>query len=347
MGGHTPRLTLKDMAQRLNVSTATVSNAFNRPNQLSGELRERILSECRAAGYPGPHAAARSLRTGRTGIVGVMLSNYLSYSFSDPVAHQFLQGVAEVLEHREYNLLIMPSRDHVAQAQGVEAFVDGFLIYGPPEPTKLERLMIQRKSVITVDFELEGSPSVNIDNYRSARDCAEHALEDSADTVAVLGLRIVDANRVCKLTGRELFDAHTTISVQRLNGYLDAADAVGIDIPEERIWHIPDNTHELGYHAAREALMCAPLPNVLLCMSDRIGLAAIRAARHLNLNVPDDVRIVGFDDIPEASSQEPSLTTVHQQSIDKGRIAAEMFVGERAEENVVLSTRIMIRESCP
>ncbi|MEO1204134.1 MAG: LacI family DNA-binding transcriptional regulator, partial [Pseudomonadota bacterium] len=92
------RLTLRDMASRLGVSTATISNAFNRPDQLSRQLRERILDECHTAGYLGPNAAARSLRTGRTGIIGVMLSNYLSYSFSDPVAQQFLQGLSEVFE---------------------------------------------------------------------------------------------------------------------------------------------------------------------------------------------------------------------------------------------------------
>ncbi len=343
----TNRLTLKDMARRLNVSTATISNAFNRPSQLSAELRARILEECRAAGYPGPNAAARSLRTGRTGIIGVMLSNYLSYSFSDAVAHQFLQGLAEIFEEREYNLLIMPSRDHVSQPQGIESFVDGFIVYGPPEPQKLERLKIQPKSMITVDFEIEGCVSVNIDNYGSAKACAAHALSSDTGTAAILGLRIIDANRVCRISNSELFDAGTTITVERLNGFLDAASNVGVSIPEERIWHIPDNTHDLAYQAAREALMCAPLPEVLLCMSDRIGLAAIRAAAHLNLNVPDDVRITGFDDIPEAATQHPSLTTVHQQSIDKGRIAAEIFVGEREEKSVILPTRVMIRESCP
>ena len=347
MPSPSPRLTLKEMARRLDVSTATVSNAFNRPSQLSAELRERILSECREAGYAGPNAAARSLRTGRTGIVGVMLSNYLSYSFSDPIANQFLQGLAEVFERRDYNLLIVPSRDNVAQAQGIEAFVDGFIIYGPPEPEKLNRLMLQPKSVITVDFTLAGCVSVNIDNRESARLCAEHALRHGATSVSILGLRIVDANRVCRVSNRKLFDEDTTIAVQRLRGFQDAAAAANVTVPEERIWHIPDNTHELAYQAAREALMCAPLPKVLLCMSDRIGLAAIRAARHLNLKVPDDVRITGFDDIPEAGSQEPSLTTVHQQSIDKGRIAAEIFVGEREETSVVLPTEIIVRASCP
>ena len=89
-------LTLKDVAGHLGVSTATISNAFNRPDQLSQKLRERILSECKTLGYPGPNAAARSLRTGRTGIIGVTLSNYLSYSFSDPVANQFLQGCKQL-----------------------------------------------------------------------------------------------------------------------------------------------------------------------------------------------------------------------------------------------------------
>lgn len=341
------RLTLKDLATRLGVSTATISNAFNRPNQLSAELREHILEECRALGYPGPNAAARSLRTGRTGIIGVTLSNYLSYSFSDPVANQFLQGVAEVFEEREYSMLVMPSRDHLRQAPNVESFVDGFIIYGPPEPGKLEQLLNQHKAIITVDFEIDGCVSVNVDNYAAARSCAEHALRDERGPAAILGLRIVDSDRLCRIGEDELFDERGTITIKRLKGFLDAAAEAGLEIPAERIWHIPDNTHALGYRAAREALTCSPRPRVLLCMSDRIALAAIQAARHLDLRVPEDVRITGFDDIPESSTQHPSLTTVHQQSIDKGRIAAEIFLGTREETSVVLPTEIMVRESCP
>lgn len=340
-------LTLKDMAEHLCVSTATVSNAFNCPSQLSKELREHILAECRALGYLGPNAAARSLRTGRTGIIGVTLSNYLSYTFTDPVANQFLQGLAEIFEAREYSLLIMPSRDHMKEVKGYESFVDGFIVYGPPQQQTLERLIHQHKSIITVDFEIDGYLSVNVDNYSSARDCAAHALKTAPRQIAVLGLRMIDCNRVCRIHEQQLFDGQCTITVQRLQGFIDAVEACGASLPGERIWHVPDNTHVLGYQAAREALMCSPRPDLLLCMSDRIALAAIQAARHLDLKVPEDVRITGFDDIPEAGTQHPTLTTVHQQSVGKGRTAAEIFLGIEEEKSVVLPTELMVRESCP
>lgn len=341
------KLTLKDVAEKLGVSTATISNAYNRPDQLSAGLRAHILEQCEQLGYYGPNAAARSLRTGCTNIVGVMLSNYLSYSFSDPVAHQFLQGLAEVFEPLEYNLLVMPSRDHMKQVQGVESFVEGFIIYGPPEAHKLKQLVNQRKSIIAVDFRVEGAPSINIDNYTAAKECALHALKENTGPVAILGLRIIDADRVCRVDKDELYDTESIITIPRLEGFLDAAREVDVPITAERITHVPDNTHELGYKAAREALMCSPRPSVLLCMSDRIALAAIKAARDLNLRVPRDVRITGFDDIPESQNQHPSLTTVKQQSIDKGRIAAEMFLGVREEKDILLPTELIVRESCP
>ncbi|TQV74262.1 LacI family DNA-binding transcriptional regulator [Exilibacterium tricleocarpae] len=340
-------LTLKDMAEHLCVSTATVSNAFNCPSQLSKELREHILAECRALGYLGPNAAARSLRTGRTGIIGVTLSNYLSYTFTDPVANQFLQGLAEVFESREYSLLVMPSRDPMKEAKGYESFVDGFIVYGPPQRQTLERLIHQHKSIITVDFDIDGYVSVNIDNYNSARECAVHALKNTVGDVAILGLRIVDSNYVCRIQQRELLRADSTITIQRLRGFLDAIEGAGMTMAAERIWHVPDNTHALGYQAAREALMCSPRPQLLLCMSDRIALAAMQAARHLDLKVPEDVRITGFDDIPESCTHHPSLTTVHQQSVGKGTIAAEIFLGQREEESVVVPTELVVRESCP
>lgn len=341
------KLTLKDMANRLGVSTATISNAFNRPDQLSRNLRERILSECHACGYHGPNAAARSLRTGKTGIIGVFLSNYLAYSFRDPVAQQFLQGLAEVFEESDYSMLVVPSRDHVTQSHGYESFVDGFIIYGPPQENALQRLINMRKSIVTVDFETSGYPAVNIDNFEGARQCAKHAVANTDGMVTILGLRLIETNRVCRIQEDELNETESTITVQRLRGFLAGALEVGTDIPLQQVFHIPDNTHELGYQAAREALMRTPRPRLLLCMSDRIALAAMQAARHLGLRVPEDLQVTGFDDIPEASTQHPTLTTVHQQSIDKGRIAAEIYQGKRPDKNLLLPTELVVRESCP
>ena len=99
------KLNLSQVAKHLGVSIATVSNAFNRPDQLSAKLRERILSESAELGYHGPNLAARSLRMGASGVVGVMLADSLSYSFTDPVASQLLQGIAEVLVQNHKQLL--------------------------------------------------------------------------------------------------------------------------------------------------------------------------------------------------------------------------------------------------
>jgi DNA-binding LacI/PurR family transcriptional regulator len=233
-------------------------------------------------------------------------------------------------------------------ASGYEAFVDGFIVYGPPQPAKLAQLLSQHKSIITVDFEIEGHVSVNVDNYKGARICAEHALEGLAedDEIAVLGLRINDRNRVCLVDVGGLFD-ESTITIQRLSGFQSAAKKMGRNIVPKKIWHVPDNTHKLGYQAAREALSTQNHPKVLLCMSDRIALGALQAARHLGIRVPEDVKITGFDDIPESHIQHPTLTTVHQQCKDKGRIAAEIFLGMREEKSLVLPTELIIRESCP
>lgn len=341
------QLTLRDVAKILDVSTATISNAFNRPSQLSDELRKHILNECENLNYFGPNAAARSLRTGKTGIVGVMLSNYLSYSFSDPVAQQFLQGLAEVFEKKEYNLLIVPSREDLKHIQGSVSFVDGFIVYGPPNILKLEELKKQNKFVITVDFDTQEYVSVNIDNYEAAKKVADHAFKNFTGTAAILALRLKENNRMHRLTPEDIIFDTYNITSERLRGYLDSAKKNKITILPERIINVNDNTYELGFLAAKEILSLSPRPKLLLCMSDRLAIAAIEAARGLNLRVPDDLLITGFDDIYQSSINFPSVTTIHQQSTDKGRIAAEIFLGLREEKSVLLTTDLVVRQSCP
>lgn len=343
------RLTVKAMAELLNVSTATISNAFNRPDQLSEAKRRWILEECRRLGYLGPNAAARSLRTGRTGIVGVMLADNLAYSLTDPVANEFLHGVAEEFDRRQLNLLLLSSHgDDPCRNRLQESMVDGFIIYGwLQESATYDRLLRHNKPLVAVDFDLEGCTWVNIDNYDGARRSAEHALATPPSNVAILGLRLVDSDRVCRVRDRELFNEVRAISVRRLHGYLDALSTAGHTVSPERIWSTPTNNHQDAYQAAREALTSSPRPDLLLCMSDRIALAAIQAALQMGLRVPEDLRVVGFDGIPEGANIHPSLTTVYQQSAEKGRTAARIFLGEQEDRNVLLRTRLLVRESCP
>jgi DNA-binding LacI/PurR family transcriptional regulator len=341
------RLTLKEVAHKIGVSTATVSNAFNRPSQLSQELREEILQSCKQMGYAGPHAESRQLRTSKTKVIGVMLSHQLSYSFSDPVANFVLQGISQVFEKPEYNILVVPSRRELKSLSGLESFVEGFIIYGPPSEDRLRELNYHRKAIIAIDFNLENAVSININNQKAAKECADFAFKHQPKHTAILGLRVSDNVHTANLTQTSLYEAQNNIMVQRLLGFEEAAQTHNINIPKTHIWSIPDNTHFLAYETAKYVLQQSPRPELLLCMSDRIALSAIQAAKDLGLSVPNDVLITGFDGIDEARTSSPSLTTVEQPSMEKGRAAAEIFLGEREEENLTLHAPLVVRESCP
>jgi DNA-binding LacI/PurR family transcriptional regulator len=341
------RLTLKEVAQEIGVSTATVSNAFNRPSQLSQELREEILQSCKEMGYAGPHAESRQLRTSKTKVIGVMLSHQLSYSFSDPVANLVLQGISQVFEKPEYNILVVPSRRELKSLSGLESFVEGFIIYGPPSADRLKELNYHRKAIIAIDFNLDNAVSININNQKAAKECANFGFKHAPKHSVVLGLRISDNAHTANLEQTSLYEAENNIMVQRLLGFEEAALSNNITIPKSHIWSIPDNTHFLAYETAKYVLQQIPRPELLLCMSDRIALSAIQAAKDLGLSVPEDILITGFDGIDEGKTSSTTLTTIEQPSMEKGRAAAEIFLGEREEENLILHAPLVIGDSCP
>lgn len=342
------RMTLKAVAEALGVSTASISNAFNRPDQLSAMLRDRILEECERLGYHGPNPAARSLRTGATGVVGVMLAERLAYNFRDSCATEFLQGVAEVLDDARVNLLLMPGRDDFYHQQSMESIPDRFIIYGPPRDLGIiKRLERQHKPVVTVDFTLGNHLSLNIDNYGGAKQAAQHIYRQigSDAPVAVIGLRLIHSDAVGRVSEVELIDAATSISRQRLDAYRDAAAEFGSEILADQVWNTHESNWSDGVKAAREALLSQPRPKALFCMSDQLALAALSVARDLDIRVPEDLKIVGFDDISEARRSHPAITTVYQPSIEKGRLAAMMALDPERFKSQILPTQLQIRET--
>lgn len=340
------KLTVKSVAGILGVSTATISNAFNRPDQLSTELRERILSECERLGYYGPNPAARSLRTGATGVVGIMLAEQLAYNFTDPCAVEFLQGVAQVLDDAQVNMLLMPGRKEFYKEKSSEAIPERYILYGPPRDLELlKRIEKQRKPMVTVDFSLPNHLALNVDNYGGAYQAATHLFNQTDGPIAVIGLRLSDNGKLDTLQNLKLQDTALSVSRQRLEAYLDAANQAGREIPLTSIWTTDESTWSNGVEAARKILSQNPRPQGLLCMSDQLALAAIGVAREMNIRVPEDLKVIGFDDTPESNRFHPELTTVHQPSIEKGRLAAEMVLRPEKYESVNLPTSFRVRES--
>src|ERR1700738_4624133 len=127
------RATLASLAAELKVSRTTISNAYNRPDQLSADLRERVLATAKRLGYPGPDPVARSLRTRRAGAVGLMITERLDYSFSDPAALAFVAGLADSCEEAGQGLLLVAVGPNRSVSEGsaavLAAGVDGFVVY--------------------------------------------------------------------------------------------------------------------------------------------------------------------------------------------------------------------------
>ena len=336
--------TLKSVAKELGVSNATVSNAFNRPDQLSKSRREDILASCEKLGYSGPNKAAQSLRKGQFNIVALVLPDSVEYMITDPVASNFVKGVSSVLEKSKVNILLFSgTSDHI---NAVSDFVDGFICYGSPRNPKLiDQLRTTAKKVVTADFDIDRNASVGIDNEQAAYEIAKLAINSKDDSVAILGLRLLDSNLTCRVYDLPNIDFQCSIAHQRLNGYNKAIKELGVDLRADRVWNIPESKHHSALIAAREALTSTPRPNVLLCMSDLIALAAIKEINSMGLKIPEDIRVAGFDGIDEALHSTPSITTVHQNSEKKGSKAAELFIN-RSTDSIVIPFHIEQGESC-
>lgn len=178
------RATLASLAAELKVSRTTVSNAYNRPDQLSAELRERVLSTAKRLGYPGPDPVARSLRTRRAGAVGLMITEPLNYSFSDPAALDFVAGLAESCEAVGQGLLLVAVGPNRSVSDGsaavLAAGVDGFVIYSASDDDPYLPVVLQRHlPVVIVDQpkDVPGTSRVCIDDRAAMRSLAEHVLE--------------------------------------------------------------------------------------------------------------------------------------------------------------------------
>ncbi|GGW87204.1 LacI family DNA-binding transcriptional regulator [Alteromonas halophila] len=327
------KLTLKDVAQKLGVSTATISNAFNRPDQLSAARREQVLEACQRIGYHGPNKAAQILRKGESRIVALVLADSIRYTVSDPMASTFIKGVSTVLQAEQKHLLLYAGDSE--SIQEVVDFVDGFICYGLPRNRVLaEELARVSKPVVTVDFNLETRPSINIDNEDACYQIARAAVREG-DHVAILGLRLIDSPNTCRIYDSPLLDTDSSISHRRLDGYLRAVEEKGMTVDGDWIWHIPESDSSFARQAAKEALNSNPRPDTILCMSDIIALELLQCALSMGLRVPQDLRIAGFDGIDEASRTRPLMATICQSSERKGELSAKALLSGNKEAQLL------------
>jgi DNA-binding LacI/PurR family transcriptional regulator len=326
--------TLRDVAAAAGVSLGTASNAFSKPELLSDAMRERVLAEARGLGYAGPDPAARRLRTGRAGALGLIFTDRLQFAFDDEAAVLFLRGVAGVLEPAGPGLLLIPTSPTRAEGAGVvrAAAVDGFIVYSTPTgDPRLDAALERDLPVITVDEPREvPTPFVGIDDRAGARGAAHYLVELGHERIAIVAFPEY-ANDDPSLP----FDA----TQERLAGY---REGLGAAWDPARVVIAPTNRQEISRRLAGELLRAEPRPTAVLAMSDVLAAGTIRGAADHGVEVPSELSVVGFDDIPQAALNEPPLTTVAQPTERKGEIAAQALLAALESETRPKPTRTLL-----
>jgi DNA-binding LacI/PurR family transcriptional regulator len=339
------RLTLLTLAHDLGVSRATVSNAYNRPDQLSPALRARILARAAELGFPGPDPMARGLRRGRVGAVGVLVDQGLSYAFSDPTAVLFLDGLARELETDGLGLLL-----HAAHAAGDDlqrvrdAAVDAWVVQSLPEGHPAVAAVQERgRPIVVLDQPaLPGVPLVGVDDEAGGADVVRHLLERGHRRLAVLTMPLHADGHAGPADVARQRGASYQVMRHRLAGAAAAAEAAGLAWEQVPVVECTANDQDLAARATA-ALLAADRPTAVVALSDQLALGALRAAASAGLEVPRDLSVTGFDDSPAAGSAEPPLTTVAQPLRQRGEAAGALVRGLLRGEQVAAPARAGVR----
>jgi DNA-binding LacI/PurR family transcriptional regulator len=339
--------TMKDVAAAAGVSLSTVSNAYNKPEQLSAEVRQRVLAKARDLGYAGPNAAARSLRSRRAGAIGLLLTEQMSYAFSDPFAVGLLAGLAEVAERTRTGLLLIPlprydtATDTDVLRESVEtvrdAVVDGIAAYcvdvGHPA---LDVITSRGLPFAHSDDDVPGRRVV-IDEIGATRAVGEHLARLGHTNVAM----VVDAGRASDTPG-EIADESVLYTNARLRAR-GLREGLGASA---RVTLVSGghNSVESGLAAAEFVLDRRDRPTAIAAGGDVLAFGVMQAMRRRGLAPGRDISVTGFDDIPAAEAA--GLTTVRQPIRDKGRMLGRMLLDPTCtDERVVLPTQLVIRSS--
>jgi DNA-binding LacI/PurR family transcriptional regulator len=333
---NTRSATLATVAEALGVSRMTVSNAYNRPDQLSPELRERVLATARELAYSGPNPVARTLSRGEVGAIGLVLDFPLTQALRDSATVALLHGVAAGCEQRGLGLTLVPRIAGRDAALIQSALVDGFILYSAPvADERLTAVRERQVPYVLVDFPPEpGEKAVNVDDRGGARAIARH--------LAALGHRafgiVLPFDEPGATAAQAEANALWHIRAERLGGWREGlADVDWSAVP---LASAPGGDREAGRRAAAQLLDRPDRPTAILALYDKLALGVLDAAAERGIT---DLSVAGFDDIPEAEIA--SLTTVSQPHDRKGTEAVRLLLDESGPEAVRLRTALVIRSS--
>jgi LacI family transcriptional regulator len=337
----TKRVTSLDVARRAGVSRTTVSFVLNKVAgmQISEETRKRVLDAARELGYV-PDAAAKALASGRSQTIGLLLARRQQVIASDMYLIQVIEVLVREVKHQGLRLLLEVLEDFGDQDSYLKLVrsksIDGILYSGPRFNDEALRSLVAHGVPTVLMGALPGTeyPYVDVDNRSAARQAVEY----------LLGLHHTHIGCITNASPSYVAAA------DRLQGYRDAMTAAGLPL-DMGLVRYGDFDSESGYMQMNSLLDANPYLTAAFVASDVVAFGAMAAVRERGMRIPQDISLVGFDNVPFSRYVDPSLTTIQLPVVDLARRASEMVVGMirgemPSQPQILLDASLTVRSSC-
>jgi len=327
--------TLQDVAKRAGVSTATVSKVLSNTPYFSEATREKVMEAVRELGYR-PNLAARALSSGKTNIVAVVFPFIYDAIFKDPLVMRVLEGIEAVCTEQKYNILLSTPRltDDKPDDNYLRLIQSGYI-----------EGLIAIDNVASVSF-AKFAEDINIPTVVLGHHDGDYRVQSDNFTGGKLLMEIILAHGHEKI-GLISVKPEMNIAIQeRVKGMLDVYGDANIDFDIPIIES--DFSSQGGASACETLLEQHPDLSVIVGLNDRMAIGAMSTLQQMGKRIPDDISVVGYDDIPMAATAQPGLTTINQKPVELGRAAADLLLkrlnGEKPS-NVVISPASVMRGS--
>lgn len=310
--------TIYDVANLSGVSISTISRVLNNPDKVNSETHKRVMNAIDQLGFI-PRAEARARAMQNTDRIGVLTPFFTAPSFV-----QRLRGVASALSKANYELVIYPvdSMDHLQgyiSSIPLMRNIDGLIIMSLSLGDQdAQRLSTNNMETVLIEYSHPQLNSILIDDKRGGLLVAEHLISKGHKSFGFLG----------DIEPPERFAIHPVKS--RLTGFMQGLEEAGLSLPSTYIFSCPYTPKET-WQAAHKLLRLPKPPTAVFAASDMHALSVMKVARELNIKIPNDLALVGFDDIDVADHVD--LTTVRQHLDESGRLAAEILLSRIGESN--------------
>lgn len=333
------RVTLDDVAKEAGVSRATVSRVVNEYPHVSDKVRQRVQRFIDELGY-NPNMVARSLASQRTGNIGLVFPNSIHNFFTDPYYPRLTEGIAHACNENDYTLSLFIFHTEELERKLIPRLTRGGLVDGIiVQSTGLDDGVLLEISAGDVPFLIAGRPFnlpeasyIDVDNVTGAYNAVAHLIRAGRTHIGMIAGSL-----------------NTSAGADRLEGYQLALRERNMVVNNNLIAQ-GDFTEESGYYAAKQLLENKELDAIFVA-SDMMATGALKALRETSLSVPEDIALVGYDDLPPSRSAIPPLTTIRQPIRRFGMKAVDILTdiianGEKPPRQVILGTELIVRESC-